>query len=131
MRLSRPEPRRTPENTIALINIVFLMLVFFLIAGTLTPPIDPEVRLVETSDAERAPPPDTLFVAADGSLRWRGATTTAGDFVATLAPEGEARPRIRLAADRDLPAATLIDIVGTLRAAGAGTVAIVTERGTR
>ena len=46
----RPSPpRRGRDSTIALINIVFLMLIFFLIAGTVAPPLDREIDLVDTS----------------------------------------------------------------------------------
>jgi biopolymer transport protein ExbD len=128
MRLVRPSPPRPRESTITLINIVFLMLIFFLIAGTVAPPLDPEVSLISTADADATEPPDALFATGDGGLRARGEPVTAADFVARMiAADGEA-PRIRLAADRDLPAETLIDIIGDLRAAGAGTVAVVTER---
>lgn len=39
MRAHRQKSEREP--TIALINIVFLMLVFFMVAGTLAAPLDP------------------------------------------------------------------------------------------
>ncbi|MEP4474200.1 MAG: biopolymer transporter ExbD, partial [Lentilitoribacter sp.] len=35
MRLERRHKQKQQENTIPLINVVFLMLVFFLIAGTI------------------------------------------------------------------------------------------------
>ena len=44
MRKRRQGTRREP--TIALINIVFLMLVFFMVAGTLSTPLDKDVPLV-------------------------------------------------------------------------------------
>ena len=45
-RFAKSKPQREP--TIALINIVFLMLVFFMVAGTLAQPLDPDLKLVET-----------------------------------------------------------------------------------
>lgn len=129
MRLPPPRPRARPESTITLINVVFLMLIFFLIAGTLTPPLDADVSLISTSLSDRAEPPDALFVTGDGVLRARGAETTAAAFVAALrAAGGEDAPTVKLAADRTLPAEKLIDLVGELRAAGATHVVIVTER---
>lgn len=132
MRLPRTREARKAESTIALINIVFLMLIFFLIAGTLAPPMDGEVALIRTADAERAEPPDALFVTADGKLTARGAETDVGSFVAhlkTLQPAGEdAVLSVKLAPDRTLPASKLIEIVGALRAVGVGKVSIITER---
>ena len=125
IRLPRPREARQRETTIALINIVFLMLIFFLIAGTVTPPLDREVTLISTVEAEAAEAPDALFVTADGLLRARGAETTVERF---LTERGVAGGTVKLAADRDLAAIRLIEVVGELRAAGVETVSVVTER---
>lgn len=130
MRLARPAERRKSEGTIALINVVFLMLIFFLIAGSLTPPLDPEISLAETSLAEGSEPPDALFVTQAKELRARGQTVSAEAFVAALAATG-APPIVKLAADRELPAVDLIDVVAALKEAGAEQVRIVTERAGR
>ena len=61
-----------PEPTIALINIVFLMLIFFLVAGTLAQPLDRELKLVETADLDASAPPDALVLNADGQASYRG-----------------------------------------------------------
>ena len=123
--IQKPSRRVKPEPTIALINIVFLMLIFFLIAGTVTPPLDREVTLISTVEADAAEPPDALFVTADGLLRARGAETTVERF---LTERGAAGGTVKLAADRDLAAIRLIEVVGELRAAGVETVSVVTER---
>jgi len=70
-----PAPRRTRDPTITLINIVFLMLIFFLIAGTIAPPLDPGLELVDTSGLEGREPPDALVLLKDGTLSFRGAPT--------------------------------------------------------
>ncbi len=125
------KPRRSKaerEPTIALINIVFLMLVFFLVAGTLATPLDKELRLVRTADIEGTAPADALVLHADGRMTHRGADIdSASAFLAEL-PE-EYRARVRLVPDRDLPAATLIAVGRALREAGAQHVVLVTERG--
>lgn len=130
MRLSRPLPAHRRESTIALINVVFLMLIFFLIAGTLAPPLERDVDLITTAEAERAEPPDALFVMADGTLRAHGLATDAASYLETLKDEGapEEGMRVKVAVDRELPATRLIEIVGELRQAGAGKVSIITER---
>ena len=68
--------RRKPEPTIALINIVFLMLIFFMITGTLAPPLDKSLTLVRASDLDPRDPPDTLVIHADGRLFLRGIELT-------------------------------------------------------
>jgi biopolymer transport protein ExbD len=115
------------EPTIALINIVFLMLVFFMIAGTLAPPLDRDVTLIKTADLEGSAPPDTLVIHADGRLSYRGAPVAdAASFVAEL-PE-EQRAALRVVPDRDLPAKKLVSIGNDLRAAGAKRVILMSER---
>lgn len=116
------------EPTIALINIVFLMLIFFLVAGTLAAPLDPDLHLVETAGIEGTAPADALVVHADGRMSRNGApVASAAAFVAALPPE--ARAHLRVVPDRDLPAARLVTLGRALREAGAGRVVLVTERG--
>ncbi|MCV6592853.1 MAG: biopolymer transporter ExbD [Silicimonas sp.] len=125
MRQIRRKPKAEP--TIALINIVFLMLIFFLVAGTLAPPLDGELNLVETGDLEGRPPPDALVIKPDGALAYRGdPVADAGAFVAQFAEDQ--RARLRIVPDRALEANRLVEVSRALRAAGVGAVVIVTER---
>ncbi|GGF01332.1 hypothetical protein GCM10007285_31170 [Stappia taiwanensis] len=137
--MAHSRPKRPQENTLSLINIVFLMLIFFLIAGQLSPPVDPEVSLAETTGAPPLPPPDALFADAEGVLRYRGQATSAEAFMTDHARGRETAgerepgdvpplPAIRLAADRALPAVRLLTLVDALYAAGAGSVSVVTMR---
>ena len=132
MRLARPPKRNPQESTLTLINVVFLMLIFFLIAGTLTPPLDKDVTLISTLESEQAEPPDALFVTADGVMRTRGDAVTAEAYVASVRQRELLLPEdavtVKIAADRDLPAERLIAIVGELRDAGASRITVVTER---
>lgn len=128
-RIARKEK---PEPTIALINIVFLMLIFFLVAGTLAQPLDSALELVETSDLEGREPPDALVIHADGRLSYRGRDMPDTEaFVAALtrARDGEDLSQVRIVPDRALDADRLVAVSRDLRAAGAGSVIIVTERG--
>lgn len=117
-------PRRKVEPTIALINIVFLMLIFFLVAGTVAPPLDPDLTLVQTEALEGRSPPDALVLSADGQLRFRGQPMDPATYVAEA--DG---PVVRIIPDRAVPATRLIEVTLALRAAGAERVMVVTERG--
>lgn len=115
------------EPTIALINIVFLMLIFFMIAGTLAPPIDKDLTLVRTADLEGSEPPDTLVVHADGRLSLRGQPLlNVADYMAGLSVE--ARELVKIVPDQDLPAKELVRVGNALRAAGAQRVVLISER---
>lgn len=127
--MRRPRQSRR-EPTIALINIVFLMLVFFLVAGTLAPPIDRDLTLITTADLPPEAPPDALVLHADGRMTWRGEQVASGAAYLDAAPE-EAIRQVRLVPDRAVPAVAVIQLGQELRAAGAESVVIVTERSLR
>jgi len=126
MRKRRQSTRREP--TIALINIVFLMLVFFMVAGTLSRPLDGELTLVRTADLEGRAPPDTLVVHRDGRLAYRGQDIASAQAFYDARPE-DARDVVRIVPDAALSATTLVNLARDLRSAGAARVVIVTERG--
>ena len=126
--MTHPAPRRRREPTIALINIVFLMLIFFMAAATLAPPIDGDLRLVKTAELEGRAPPDALVIHADGRLEYRGAPMPdAAAYMADLPRDGQ--ETVRIVPDADLPADDLIRLGAALRRSGAGRVLMVTERG--
>lgn len=122
MSLRRAPVRQAKEPTIALINVVFLMLIFFLIAGSVAPPLDPRVALVDTTELEGRAPPDAAVILPDGTLELRGQPVTLAEIIADT-------PTPRLVPDRALPAVDLVTISRQLREAGAQEVWIVTERG--
>lgn len=144
MKLPAPAPRPRGENTIALINIVFLMLIFFLIAGTLAPPMEGDVELIRAAEARSVEPPRALFVTEAGVLKYEGAEITPEAFVEKkktediqhdqlvsdgfkVALEGQG-PAVKVAADGRLPATRLVEIIDRLKTAGAGKIAVITER---
>jgi len=129
--MKRSAARARREPTIALINIVFLMLIFFMAAATLAPPLDGDLRLVRTEDLQGRAPPDALVVHADGRLVYRGAAVpdASAYMRAAYASRGETVRDVRIVPDADLPAPDLIRLGEALRAAGAERVVMVTERG--
>ncbi|MCY6379684.1 ExbD/TolR family protein [Hoeflea prorocentri] len=147
MQLPAPRPKPQRENTIALINIVFLMLIFFLIAGTLAPPMDGDVELIRAADARAVEPPRALFVTEAGVLKYEGNVVTPEGFVERKKAEsfqgdqlisessesgrGLKGPVIKIAADGKLPATKLVEIIDRLKTAGAGKIAVITERKSR
>ena len=119
-----PAPlRRKRDSTIALINVVFLMLIFFLIAGTVAPPLNSDLELVDTSGLEGREPPNALVLLRDGTLSFRGIPTDP----ATYMQDHDAGP-VRIVPDRAASAPRLIEITSALRRLGAPSVILVTER---
>ncbi|ASM71746.1 MULTISPECIES: ExbD/TolR family protein [Roseobacteraceae] len=123
MRVRRKKSEREP--TIALINIVFLMLVFFMVAGTLAAPLDPELKLVETANLQGEAPADALVIGADGTLTHRGQPVDVAGFFAAVPAAADTA---RMIPDRAASAHVVIETARALRAAGAARVVIVTEK---
>ncbi len=128
MRRVQAKPRQRAESTIALINVVFLMLIFFLVAGSLSPPMNDQIALVSLADIEGRQPPNAVMLHSDGTVTWRGAEIDPLSFVL---PEDatEAAGQLRLIPDRDVPAATLMAVAAALQEAGAEEIFLVIERG--
>ncbi|WP_339692277.1 biopolymer transporter ExbD [Celeribacter baekdonensis] len=128
-RLSTRRTSRT-EPTLPLINVVFLMLIFFLVAAQVARPLPSEVTLVRTDDPDVVPPPDALVLMQDGSLMWRGTATTVEAFVtATTADTSAPSGGLRILPDARVPAQTLVALARDIAIAGGGTdVRLMTER---
>lgn len=129
IRIFNGRKKKEGESTVALINIVFLMLVFFLIAGTIVPPIDNQVNPILSEVTDTADLENTLAVRTDGSTLFQGKETTPELFVTEILRDVEnAGKSVRILADKDLQAIKLVKIVNQLQAAGAQSVRIITER---
>lgn len=130
---STTDLRKPQEPTIALINIVFLMLIFFLIAGTLAPPLDPNITLADLDSERGEQMPDALAILSDGRLSYRGQPVTdLADYARAAlqksADAGLSDKTIRLIPDRKLSAAKLLETITKLQAAGAGRIMLVAEK---
>ena len=114
-----------------LINIVFLLLIFFMVAGQLTKhdavPVEPPVS---ASGEDAANPTVGVFVAADGAVHLNGRVVGL-DLVATeaarLLKNGAVRS-VDVKADGAADAGIVISVMHGLRAAGAERVRLVTAR---
>lgn len=114
-------PRHTAENIVPMINVVFLLLIFFLMSAQIAPP-DPIEVTVPDSTADAAPmDPNALYVGADGTLAYSGVT---GD--AALAALSGHDGVLSLRADATLPAAKLTALLPRLAAAGVAGVELIT-----
>ncbi len=118
-----PEARGRDDHDrlIPMINVVFLLLTFFLMAGTL--------RVADSSGIE---PPDAatsgklergnpvLTVTSDGEIALDGETVILDSAVASIGAMLQATPGLTLhiRADRDAPASIILPLLRALRDAG-------------
>ena len=117
------------ENTIPLINIVFLMLIFFLIAGTIATPISSELLPAETSDMAAAPAKsDVIQILKTGEINYLGKQMSMEE-VLEMFPATENSEPVKVIADKSLNAVQLVEFLENLRAAGHQRIRLITVRG--
>ena len=114
------------EPTIALINIVFLILIFFMVAGTLSQTPKAAFEFATSRDLECCAPGDVLTVSAEGELAFNGEVYAGAP--ALLAAHPELREITRVIPAQALPATRLMSLLQDLRAAGVKRLVLVTER---
>ncbi|MEM7302852.1 MAG: biopolymer transporter ExbD [Pseudomonadota bacterium] len=108
-----------------LINIVFLVLIGLLIAGSLWHSVDREATLVETVVAVPISPPDALTLHGNGQLSFRGKAMSTEDYIVNHVKSGET---VRLLADRKVRAGKLLQVAAKLRDGGASRVWVISQR---
>ncbi len=132
MRLSERRNRDAhQENLIPLINIVFLILIFFLVASTLRS-FDPQALDLPRAAAEVGTDqgPNVLLVFADGRAELAGAPVASESLGEQLARFRRNNPDLPLliAPDQSLPAQRLVDLSATARAAGIEDILLVVQK---
>ncbi len=121
--------KQKADSTIALINIVFLMLIFFLIAGTISPPLDREISPIASSQEENSELAGSLGMRADGTLMNAGVVTTLDEFVAKIQADEESTDQtLRVLPDKDVTALELIDLLNKIKQTGVERITVITER---
>lgn len=127
-----PTPRpRSDDGVVPLINIVFLLLIFFLIAGTLTPRSDIRVDYARTVESPAIrPPANAVYVSQAGFVSWRGQVLSADRLGVAVAadPALDRSAGLPVVLDRSLPAGDLSAILAALAGAGIERVRLVTRR---
>ena len=119
----KPFRRKASEPTITLINVVFLLLAFFIVAGTIAdrPPAD--VRLISLPEGPSTPLENIVLLRADGRVEW-----PVGHSAASYLAQRSGQGAVRILADRDAPAAALVATAQTLAEQGAKEIRLIAER---
>ena len=122
MILPRPARRMAQENVIPLINVVFLLLIFFMLVGRIEPPAGVAVEPPASARAAAVAPSALIVtIAADGTL------SVAGESVepATLAERAAGTEGVLVRADGQAPAGRVMTVLRALETAGAGDVRLL------
>jgi len=124
---TRPRRRDPGENVVPLINVVFLLLIFFMLAGTLRPPEANRLQLPTTTRSHPDPPTPqsrpVLALDAAGRVFRDGQSLSPSEVRSLRAPDG-----LELRADRGVPAGILLPLLEALEEAGVERLELVTRR---
>ena len=138
MQFSEPPRRHPPESIVPMINVVFLLLIFFLMTAQIAPP-DP-IEVTPPSATQALDPAEgefTLYLGVQGDLAF-GEALGEDDALAALQAAKEAYcadggcsdtvppPPLILRADADVSGATLAALMPRLAQAGFAEIQLVT-----
>jgi biopolymer transport protein ExbD len=123
MRFARPRARDRQEGVVPMINVVFLLLIFFMISSELTPAPPFEVTPPEAVADDTSPADDTLYVDAAGQVAWRDLRGEAA--LAALTARGDVPVELR--ADAAVPARAVAALLANLAALGVMDVRLATR----
>ena len=130
LRNANKSRRREPDLT-SLINVVFLILIFFIVAGTLRPFSARDIKLAKSHPDNTGVAKSAMLIAhADGRLSYRGEAISL-EQVGTRLGRDRGDPRtapLTIVADARLSAKRLLEITRALRGTGNNGVAILIER---
>ncbi len=131
--LTPPQPRRLSddERILPLINVVFLLLIFFMVAGRLAASdrfaIEPPNSGSETNPAGQI----TVLIGTDERLAVEGEMVDAAALSASVSKrlDDGAAKQVRVKADGRVPATRVVAIMERLREAGAEGIDLLTVAG--
>lgn len=116
---------RVEDALLPLINLVFLLLMFFIVAGQLAD--DPLPELPATSaNTEQQPPHADILVAPQGEWRVNQKTVNAQTLLEYL-PEPDAQSPLKIAAAGSISMADLEALLRTLERGGYEEILLLTE----
>ncbi len=153
MKLQAPAPRSTPsdDNLIPMINVVFLLLIFFMVAGTIRPSDPLPIDAPQTLSAAAKTAQPTLYLDASGTMILNETPVTADrladelmtllaastndiatddsvNSAATRSADFPSAPSLAIKADAQTPVVLLRQVLQDVRLAGIHTVELVTQQ---
>ncbi len=122
-------PRHATENIVPMINVVFLLLIFFLMTAQIAPPDPFEITPPETASESDGPDGElVLFLGADGHM---GFDTLRGQDALQAALAQADGTAVIIRADAGVDAARFAKVLGQLSQAGATDIRLITTEVTR
>lgn len=121
--------RHVPDGTLPLVNIVLLLVLAFMIAGTVTDPLPAGFSPIAAAGRDAgsaAPAPLRLVMDTDGQVSEAGRVLDTDQTGTALADAGRSGVPVSLTADARAPAVRVLALLGTAESAGVDDVVLVT-----
>jgi biopolymer transport protein ExbD len=130
MKFRSGRPPEQKENMLPLINVVFLLLIFFMLLANISTYVPFPVAPPAAENVTDGRPDIMIAVAADGRVALDGSEMETAALDARLRPRlvKANRPAVWLYADRNVDSDRVLDVMEHLRKAGATELRLVTER---
>ncbi len=116
---------RVEDSLLPLINLVFLLLMFFIVAGQLANAPLPQLPAMARQGGQQHPTAD-LVIQSDGRWQVEGTSIGPAELRNRLPPPSEDQP-LRLAAAHNLAMSELETLLGHLESAGYTDILLLTE----
>tara|TARA_R110000787_G_scaffold69621_3_gene154855 strand:- start:1312 stop:1716 length:405 start_codon:yes stop_codon:yes gene_type:complete len=132
MKLARPRPRPEGEHIVPLINVVFLLLIFVMLAGQITSPDPLPIAPAKAVEAEARPNRlTTVSLGANGELDIDGTIVPKSEFVSAVREALAETPErsLLLRPDRASDANALIEVMRLLRTADVVSARLIVVKG--
>lgn len=128
MSLDFHPPSRRPqrESIVPMINVVFLLLIFFLMTSQLAPPEPFQVEPPEARQKNAAEAAPVLYLSPEGEIAFEDLRGTEAIAQAAARLEKGAAP-LQLRADQNTPATKVAATLKQLAAAGITEIALITR----
>ena len=130
MRIRRPRPREEPENMLPMINVVFLLLIFFMLLANFTIYIPFPVAPPDAEKSEVVPHEVMIAVAADGRIALDGREIDLSAVTSELREKRRNGPikAVWINADKETDSDRVIDVMEQLHKAGVEAARLITKR---
>jgi len=131
--------RDLPESIVPMINVVFLLLIFFLMTAQIAPPDPLDVRLPLSDASAEVPQDGALYMGSDGSLAFntpQGVVYGEAALLSLVAQileqdQLQGKGEVVLKADASVAAREVARLLPRLAVLGVGDVRLVTAEGAR
>ena len=131
MKLRRKKDEQQGIDISPLIDMVFILLIFFMVSTTFQKDMDIEINRPKAASATRSSTKDIrVFIARDGSIFLNGQPVRSWMIQSRIADQLKAgsSESVLIVADDQVPTRKLVDVVDEARLAGAEDVGVATEQ---